>query len=204
MTTEQSKTKTRAPRANAKAATSKKPAAKTVTKARAKTAPPSKMDAPSGRPKSAIKDATEIKKRSDAQVLEAFNQPQMSESAKLLAKFAADPSVLSEREWAQLHASGLLDQLSHQVDQHKEKRVLPEEINELKMQELTLQEIHRRIGSMHVQVAELTRQASVMMQRREHFLAEIGEKYRVEKNCHWVVDLDTGKIVIKERLPEQP
>lgn len=176
-----------------------------TTEKTTKTKAKPKAKAPRGRSKAALKDPAEKQSRSAAPVLDAFNgdTPALTEPQVLLARFASQGiDGLNDRERHVLQTSGLLDKLSVQVEQHREKRVMPEEVNELKMQEYALQEALRRLGQLEMQKSELVQQVKAFQQKQAAFLAEIGKKYRVEPNSNWVVDLDTGKIVIKERLPE--
>lgn len=134
----------------------------------------------------------------DNQVLDILNAKDQSYYVGLFQRYMMGME-LSEEELQELKQSNLLNSISENIDKLKDKKATQTELQQLQMAELTLMDLQRKIGKLEIEKSFALEQVRVLEEKKADYLREMGISHSIPRNTNWVVDLDTGDILIKDK-----
>lgn len=134
----------------------------------------------------------------DEQILDALNEKDQSYYINLFQRYMSGDN-LSLEEIQELQNSNLLNSISSNIDKLKSKKASQEELRQLQMAELTLIDLQRKIGRLEIDKYFLFDQVRVIEEKKADYLKEMGIAHNIPRGTNWLVDLDTGEIVIKDK-----
>lgn len=128
----------------------------------------------------------------------AFAKSQLEQVSMLVAKYLQDDSALSELELSLLKESGVLDKISKIAPPAAPTsvKIEEEETKELKMAELTVQDMYCEVGRLEEEKMMYLTRIQTLNRNKQDFLFKLGMKYGMAGK-NFFVDLNSGELKLR-------